>query len=750
MKIGIVTIPDMTNYGNRLQNYAVCQVLRTRFGCRAESLAAYREKPFENGNYVLWLKNQMAKAMCLSPRLAEKKFGPGTLRWRNFTRWTRRHIPTRDFYGHSALPEGLNEEYDLFFAGSDQIWNYRFPGTKYDDYFLKFAEHSKKAAICGSFGVDSIPDEWKKTYTDGLSGFAHISVREEAGARIVEELTGRDVPVLADPVMLLTPEEWLRVAEKPRVDLSKPYVLKYHLGDEAEEEKIDRWAKEQGWQIYELLDPQRPELYAAGPGEFISLIANAALVASDSFHCIAFSILFRRPFLVYARRGECDMTSRLDTLLGKFGLEHRWKHRLTADEYLHCNYSGTEARLEAEREKALAYIRRVLDSVKDHYGPALAPGADCTGCTACAAACTRGCITMAPDARGFAHPAVDTEKCVSCGLCEKACPVLHPPAVSEAPEACAAYTRDQAVRRESSSGGIFSELAQAVLRDGGAVFGAAYGADFEVVHTCVEDVSGLARLRSAKYAQSGLEGIFAQVRHRLAEGQPVLFSGTPCQVAGLKTFLGKEYPRLYTVDFVCHGVPSPLAWQKYVRHRAAQDNGGRLPEAINLRSKETGWSRYRYSNAYEYGGHRHVEPSGENLYMKLFVEDCISRSACESCRFKGYGRCSDLTLGDFWGIWDIAPGMDDDRGTSLVLVQSEKGRALFDRIKGNCALLPVTLAEAGAQNPSLLQSSPASPHREAAWAHIRADRFDQCASLFTPHRPSPLKRVLRKIKSLIS
>lgn len=365
MKVGIVTIPDCTNYGNRLQNYAVSRILQTRFGCKTVSLAAYPEKPFENGNYVLWLKNKIAKAMCVFPEAAEKRFGNGITRWRNFYNWNKRNIPTRNFYGHSALPERLNGEYDMFFAGSDQIWNYRFPGTKYDDYFLKFAQDSKKAAICGSFGVEDIPDEWKQTYIEGLSPFSHISVREDAGAKIVKELTGRDVPVLVDPVMLLCQKEWLSVAKTPRVDISKPYILKYYLGDEVEEEKIDHWAKENGYAVYELLNDKIPQLYSAGPGEFISLVANATMVASDSFHCIAFSVIFRKPFVVYARRGSGNyMASRLDTLLEKFELQGRWKHCLMPEQYLSCDYSGTEQLMAAEQEKAMNYIQAVLDSVK--------------------------------------------------------------------------------------------------------------------------------------------------------------------------------------------------------------------------------------------------------------------------------------------------------------------------------------------------------------------------------------------------
>ena len=365
MKVGIITIPDITNYGNRLQNYAVSHVLQKKYGCDVVSLASYKEKPFENGNYVLWAKNFIARQLCVFPEFAEKRFGCGMTRWANFYSWNKKNVPTRNFYAHTCLPASISGEYDLFFAGSDQIWNYRFPGTKYDDYFLRFTEDEKKAAICGSFGVESIPEEWRKTYIDGLSSFAHISVREDAGAKIVKDLTGREAPVLVDPVMLLSREEWLKVARKPRVDTFRPYILKYYLGNEAEEERIDRWAKENSYEVYELLNDQIPELYSAGPGEFISLIANASLVASDSFHCIAFSIIFKKPFVVYARRGaEKYMTSRLDTLLGKFGFEHRWKHLLKPEEYLECDHSHTDEIMVAEQEKSYQYIQRVLDSAE--------------------------------------------------------------------------------------------------------------------------------------------------------------------------------------------------------------------------------------------------------------------------------------------------------------------------------------------------------------------------------------------------
>ncbi len=737
MKLGIVTISDMTNYGNRLQNYALSYTLREKFGCQVESLVSCSEQPFENGNYLLWMKNRIARACCVFPAFAEKKWGASMTRWANFYNWNKKHIPTRRFYRQSRLPDSLSEQYDLFFAGSDQIWNWRFPATKYDDYFLKFAKDAQKAALSASFGVEDIPKELQKTYAEGLQGFAHLSVREDAGAKIVKELTGRDVPVLIDPVMLLTCEEWRRVAKKPRVDITKPYVLKYYLGNE--EDKIDRWAKDKGYEVYALLDPAVPELYSAGPGEFLSLIANAALVASDSFHCIAFSILFQRPFVVYKRRdAEGDMTSRLDTLLEKFSLQDRWNHLLSPARYLHCDASQTDTILEAERQQAMAYIQHALS----RKGTAkLVESNRCTGCTACASACPKGCISMQADENGFLHPKIDEAACIHCGLCEKSCPVLSPPPVTmKLPTAYAVYTKDEPLRLHSSSGGVFSELAKAVLAKGGIVYGAAYDKDFRVVHAGVQNEKDLSALRGAKYAQSELGNSFAQIQATLLTGQWALFSGTPCQVAGLKAFLKQEYENLITVDFVCHSAPSPMAWKKYL------ESLGNLKE-ISLRAKDTGWSRYRYCHKVVTEAGTRLIPNGESLYMKLFVGGYISREACEACPFKGYSRCSDLTIGDFWGIWDVAPEMDDDKGTSVVLCQTERGAQLLDELAPNLVCKQVTLEEASRENTAMLRPSPLHPQRKDTLKQLRNSPFPQCAVSLNPTLKQKLHQMLHRYRN---
>lgn len=359
MRIGITTINDYHNYGNRLQNYAVNQILRTRFDCKTETLEGDNLKaPYQN--IPGWIKETVARRLSAFPNVAKRYLKNETIRWAAFWKWSNKHIPTRRFYNCKQLPNSLNDEYDVFFSGSDQVWNYNFLTTRFSDVFLKFAEPKKRASISASFGVEMIPEEKRQYYIDSLSGFSHISVREDAGAKIVKDLLGKDVPVLVDPVMILGREEWLKVADKPKVDCSKPYVLKYCLGDEGAD-RVDSWAQKNGLAVYELLNENQPEVYYSGPGEFISLISNASLVCSDSFHCIAFSIIFQKPFLVVEREGEGNyMLSRLVTLLNKFGLQDRWARRVDEKDYMNCDFSGTEVLLQAEQKKFLDYIAEVL------------------------------------------------------------------------------------------------------------------------------------------------------------------------------------------------------------------------------------------------------------------------------------------------------------------------------------------------------------------------------------------------------
>lgn len=387
--------------------------------------------------------------------------------------------------------------------------------------------------------------------------------------------------------------------------------------------------------------------------------------------------------------------------------------------------------------------------------PNLANKNKCVGCTACLNVCPAHCIEVNRDAEGFAYPdVVRHSDCVECGLCEKICPVLREVIkVNDIPSAYAAVAYDDLIRKESSSGGIFTELAKRVIFQNGVVYGAAYDESFNVRHCCADNAEDLQKLRGAKYSESILDNTFLDILEKLKQGQQVLFSGTPCQVAGLKAFVRKDFNNLYCVDFVCHGVPSPEAWKLYIEYRSKKDANGSLPCNINLRSKETGWSRYQYSNVFEYeNGKRHSVVSSQSPYMKLFTGDYISRPSCEDCKFKGYHRCSDITLGDFWGIWDIDSEMDDDKGTSVVLVHTEKGQTLWNEISDDVKYKEVTLEQASQQNPSMLVSSKANVNRDLVLKKIQEGDFEGCEEFFeeAPQQKVSLRaRVKGKIKSLV-
>ncbi len=746
-KIGIVTIVDNYNFGNRLQNYAVYRYFQKEHGVKAVTLSSHIEKRFGNSTPLSGLKDSAVLMLSRFPGIVEKRFSPRVNRWVSFIKWSGL-IPTKHYYSSYDLPEKLGEEYDHLFAGSDQIWNYSFSSDRFYDYFLQFADPDKRASLSASFGVEEIPEEWKESYKQLLSGMRHISVREDAGAKIVKELTGRDVPVLVDPVMMLDREEWLAVSRKPRVDCSVPYVLKYYLGDE-DDQKVDRWAEQNGYKVYELMKEGSPELYSAGPGEFLSLIDSAALVCSDSFHCIAFSILFRKPFIVYARKGELNnLTSRMDTLLRKFGFQDRWDYLLREEDYLKCDFGMVADRLKAERREFHKYIAKALekDGAKN---PCLADKTDCIGCTACAGICPAHCIRMVPDRNGFRYPIIDSAACIGCGACERTCPVLNdiPKSSSASAEAYAAYSLDEPMRMQSSSGGVFTEIAKTVLSKGGAVYGAAYDKDFNVYHCAAESPEELEALRGAKYAESRLGDVFPEIKARLNRGQEVLFSGTPCQVGGLKAFLGKDYENLLTVDFVCHGIPSPMVWRSWLQMCTKTDEGGKTIEEIDLRDKSTGWSRYRYSNRIRFiDGSEYSVSSSNSLYMRLFVGDYILRSSCYDCRFKGYERPSDITIGDFWGIWDIAPEMDDDRGTSLVLLRSAKGKSLWKEVRESLEFKPMALQEASASNISLIKSAPVREEREKVLKAIREQGIQAGESLLEKQKRSVASKAVKAVK----
>ena len=292
----------------------------------------------------------------------------------------------------------------------------------------------------------------------------------------------------------------------------------------------------------------------------------------------------------------------------------------------------------------------------------------CTGCTACVSACPVQCIVMRRDREeGFDYPVANPDLCIGCGKCESVCPVLNPMKESRPMASFAARCGND--MKDSSSGGVFPKLASEVIANGGKVYGAAFDEEFNVVHKEIADIEGINELRGSKYVQSELYSTFEDIKYDLEDGTMALFSGTPCQVAGLKKYLGKDSPLLLTVDSACHGVPGPGLWTMY--RKALSERHGTLTH-VAFRDKGRGWCHY------DFNVNGKVVPYMKDPYMALFAQDMTLRPSCYRCPVRNGRSGSDLTLADLWNVAEALPEMDDDRGVSLILVNTPKGQSALD------------------------------------------------------------------------
>lgn len=341
--------------------------------------------------------------------------------------------------------------------------------------------------------------------------------------------------------------------------------------------------------------------------------------------------------------------------------------------------------------------------------------AKCSGCHACASACPKQCIHMTADAEGFLYPEIDRSQCVDCHLCEKVCPILNQKTASPdaLQDAYAAYCTDETIRMKSSSGGVFTLLAGQILSQGGVVFGAALAEDCRSVsHIAVERAEELCRLQGSKYVQSMIGTAYQDARNFLDAGRTVLFTGTPCQIGGLYAYLKQDYPNLLTQDIVCHGVPSPKVWDRYVTLREQKAGSG--ASDVFFRSKTTGWKTYSMAMSFQ-DGKRYTSVNREDPYMKGFLADLYLRPSCYECAFKTKQRQSDITLADFWGIQNVLPALDDNKGTSVVWVHSGRGKALFQQIAPQLRYEQIDIAKALVYNTAAVTSTRKPPERPRFW-----------------------------------
>ena len=393
----------------------------------------------------------------------------------------------------------------------------------------------------------------------------------------------------------------------------------------------------------------------------------------------------------------------------------------------------------------------------------------CCGCEACVNACLKHCISFKEDEEGFRYPQVDQSVCIDCGLCEKVCPVINQADPQKPLSVYAAKNSNEEELLKSSSGGIFILLAKLVLHQGGVVFGAKFDENWNVIHAYAETEGDTQAFIGSKYVQSRIGNTYTQAKDFLKQGRKVLFSGTPCHIAGLQQFLGKEYDNLLTVDVICHGAPSPKVWQRYIDeikgNACKWGNNISYPytkgtstdihiESISFRDKRTGWKKYSFTlslfealadskiNTISLSHEYHKDP-----YMKLFLRDLILRPSCFQCPAKGGKSQSDMTIADFWGIERCYPDLVDERGVGLMLINSDKGLQAMTSLQ--LELHEVYFEDAIAGNPVYMNSVSEPQNRKKCFRLLNYTNKSLDMVLEILYRQPLIIRITQKINKLL-
>lgn len=738
MKIGILTFHWATNHGGILQAYALQKYLSIAIPDSDVIIIDYWPARYQKSiKRAIHSRHISAIANNFKDIKKEKILAP----------FRERMKKTYRYYSQKQL-QNFPPQVDVLISGSDQVWNEFYTmkgeGGVTTAYFLPFQPNAKRISYAASFGFVTLKPEMEEIIKPCLEKFDAISVREQTGKAILDSI-GVDSVVVCDPTLLLESNDYFELC---RGQKDEKYIAKYILRAQSAEtlDLISSIEKEVG------VDKEITDISMVPIEEWIGAIKNAKCLVTNSFHGVVFALKFHTPFFVVGEsRGLSGMNDRFNTLLDVVGLKDRFVSDVSevkAQIKSETNWEYVDEKLSDYSETGKKYLlsnctKPTKKKIINFYRRA-----ECCGCGACAKSCPKGCIEMVSDSEGFMYPKIDESQCIRCGKCYDVCHIKNG-SIDKKPISNTFYakTRRENIRLASSSGGIFTELAEAVLKNGGVVFGAAFSQDRRrVEHVSVRSCAELEKLRGSKYLQSEMGDAFVEVKTLLDEKKTVLFSGTPCQIRGLKSFLKKDYDNLICIDVICHGAPSPKAWNAYLDY-VSHKNKCDVSEA-SFRCKETGWKNSSLKLTFKNGNIK-INSIGQDPFMQTFLRDKNLRPSCYDCVCKETDGVSDITLGDAWGIENYCKELDDNKGASLVFIRTQKGMKLFDSILENIDCVKSETFEESLKYNSAMCSSVSLPSdRISFFADLNNGvRFDKLARKYC--KTPLLIKVKRLVKAVL-
>lgn len=699
-KIELVTLHRVKNYGSVLQAYATQEIFK-KYGYEIEILDYYPERYTKKGmlsrikNQNRWL--QKYSILRLFARLiilpSYKK------RFNTFNKFLNEYLSLSKttYYSYEEIKSDIPKA-DYYVTGSDQVWNSGWNGGIDYSLFWNFSEieKDKRFAFSASFGKSKLDADEKKITKELLSNYKSISLREKSAVEICEDLNIRNTINVLDPTLLLTSEDWRKISSNKFK--SEEYILVYNLN---RNKKIDSYAKKlskkTGLKV-KYLSYQLHEFYKFGKmycnpdvEDFLALIDNAKYIVSDSFHATAFSLIFNKEFIIiYPNK----YSTRLQSILEKLGLEDRVAKDDNDLNVINkkIDYESVNKILLKEKEKSINWITKNLKSDNKTIIPIVKR--NCCGCEACMNICPKNAIKMVEDDYGFIYPKIDKTKCINCGLCKKVCSYQNDKHDKKPIKSYAAIRKNNDnMLLSSASGGIFATIAHEIIKNNGVIYGCSMEKEDNKLipkHIRIEDEDNINKLQGSKYVKSVIGEIYKNVKNDLKSGRIVLFSGTPCQVAALKKYLlvsKVDTSNLYTMDLICHGIPSIKMFRDYIDYLEKNING-KITD-IYFRDKKYG-NKLRGTIYYKLNDSDDIKSkplySRLSTYYKMFLFGEIYRENCYSCKYANCNRVGDITIGDFWGCknecseWyqKIMTMHKNKPSVSCVLVNNEKGSQLFD------------------------------------------------------------------------